>query len=199
MIKGFLLVVFLCILRSHAISNGNVATGSADHACMVLVIRKALEGTDTAALGGGSIVSRRHVLTAAHLVYGVNNKYQINFFLGTSRRQFNSTFALQHENFDLESYSYDVALIFLQGKDFFSDLNIIPISTVEVGSALVARTIGYGFTSADSAVASVIPMAANQTVASYCLLDPYPNADTHFCASDSSAIICPGDNGMINI
>lgn len=200
--KGLFLIFCVCILRSHAIpfsrvANGKVATND-NHACMVLVIRPENIDTNTAALGSGSIISRRHVLTAGHVVYGQNNNFQINFFVGTSRRLFKSSFGLVHEGYDDESYANDIGLIFLQGEDYFSVLNIIRISTSNVQTGLVGTVTGYGFTSKETiGYASVQPMSTNQTVANSCVFKDYEAAPSHFCALDpiTQGIICPGDNG----
>ena len=72
---------------------------------MVLVFRRELVNTDTVALGSGSIVSARHVLTAAHVVHGQDNTFRINFVVGSTRRSFNSNFALIHENYDPKNYA----------------------------------------------------------------------------------------------
>ncbi|XP_037046987.1 coagulation factor X-like [Bradysia coprophila] len=199
--EGLFLLFFVLIVGSQAVPFSRVANGeissNANHACMVLVIRSELKDTGTAVLGSGSIVSRRHVLTAAHLLYGEKNTYQINFFIERSRRSFQSTFSIIHENYDEDTYHSDIGLIFLQGVDYFSVLNVIPISTVDVPVSVVGTVTGYGFTSETSRTASLEPMSANQTVTAYCVFSDFEAAETHFCALDSasSSIICPGDNG----
>lgn len=203
--RGLFLTLFVVlILESQAVPSSRVANGkisnNANHACMVLVIRQELEDTGKAVLGSGSVVSRRHVLTAAHVLYGKNNHYIINFFIDGSRRSFKSTFSIIHENFDIETYDSDIGLIFLQGDDRFSVLNVIPISTLDVQYSVVGIVTGYGFTSETARVASLVPMSANQTVAAYCASTDFVAADTHFCALDSvtsgAGVVCPGDNGM---
>lgn len=199
--KGLFLLLLALILGSEAVPSGRVANGiitnNVNHACMVLVIRKELTDTGTAVLGSGSIVSRRHVLTAAHLLYGQDNKYQINFFIERSRRSFQSTFSIIHENYDEETYASDIGMIFLQGDDYFSALNVIPISTLNAQVSVVGTVTGYGFTSETSRIASVDAMSANQTVTANCVFKDFDAAKTHFCAMDavSSSVICPGDNG----
>lgn len=200
--KGLFLIFCVCILRCQAIpfsrvANGKVATND-PHACMVLVIRPEQEGTDTAALGSGSIISTRHVLTAAHVVYGTDNNFQINFFVATSRRSFQTSFGLVHETYDEENYANDIGLIFLQGDNYFNVLNIIRISTSNAQAGVVGAVTGYGFTSKQTiGYASVTPMSTNQTVANSCEFKDYEAAPSHFCAVDqvTQGIICPGDNG----
>jgi len=165
---------------------------------MVLVFRPDME-EGYAVLGSGSIISRRHVLTAAHLVHGQDNEFRINFFVGTFRRTFNSTFALIHETFDFVTFANDIALIFLQGDDLFSEKNVIPISTLNAETGTAGTVAGYGFTSAQAiGFASDNPISANQTVAYNCTFeDNFEAAKSHFCAVDSvyGSIVCPGDNG----
>lgn len=200
--KGFFLIFCVCILKSQAtpfsrVANGKIATND-QHSCMVLVVAPAQIGTETAALGSGSIVSTRHVLTAAHLISGKDNKFQINFFVGTSRRSFKSEFALVHESYDEESYDNDIGLIFLQGDNYFSALNVIRISTSNAPVGTVGTVTGYGFTSKQTiGYASLSPMSANQTVANRCSFKDFEAAASHFCALDqvTQGIICPGDNG----
>ncbi len=203
--KRVFLIFCVCILRLQAIPFSRVANGKVDskanHACMVLVIRPDLVGTETALLGSGSIISRRHVLTAAHLIFGQSNNYQINFFVETSRRTFKSNFALIHENYDQGQYANDIGLIFLQGTDYFSLINVIRLSDYDAHVGTVGTVTGYGFTSKQSiGYASVQPMSANQTVTNNCILKDYEAAPSHFCALDpiTSGIICPGDNGKLD-
>lgn len=186
-----------------AISNGQVAQ-NAPHACMVLVIRPEFEGTGNAALGTGSIVSPRHVLTAAHVVRGNvnggNNRFQINFFSGTSRRTAESSFAITHENFNATNNAFDVALIFIQGTTTFPAANIIRISTDREQTTQTYTVTGFGFTSNDTiGFASVTPYSASQRVALQCQFENYEVSPNHFCAIDDVAspagIVCRGDNG----
>lgn len=126
------------------------------------MIRPELVGTETAALGSVSIISTRSVLIAAHVLYGHNNHFQINFFVGTSRRSFQSNLALIHENYVTEDYNAnDIGLIFLQGRNYFSVLNIIAVSMSEFIVRDVGTVTGYGFVSEDTiGIASL-----NRTVA----------------------------------
>lgn len=200
--KASFLIFCVCILGSQAspssrVANGAVATNG-QHACMVLVIRPALVGTETGALGSGSIISRRHVLTAGHVVFGPDNNFIINFFVGTSRRSFQSSFALIHENYNDDNYANDIGLIFLQGDNYFSVHNIIRISTANAQAGVAGAVTGYGFTSKQTiGHASVQPMSASQIVTNNCVFKDYEAAPSHFCAIDpiTSGIICPGDNG----
>lgn len=199
--NGLFSLLFVLILGSEAVPYSRVANGVVsyvNHACMVLVIRPDLVDTGTAVLGSGSIISRRHVLTAAHVIRGQDNKYQINFFVDRSRRSFQSTFSIIHENYDESTYASDIGLIFLQGGDYFSDLNVIPVSTLNAQSPVVGTVTGYGFTSEKSEIASLEPMSANQTVTNSCEFKDFDAAETHFCALDSetSSVVCPGDNGI---
>lgn len=171
----------------------------APHACMVLVHRTNLEGTNTAALGGASIISNRHAVTAAHLVFGQVIRYQVGFIVGTSRRLVEATFRLIHEEYDSADFSNDIALIFLQGSATFPLANAIIISTDEAAPATGTEltTVGFGFTAADSTDASSSPYAAAQAVAAECTNDKFNQSTTHFCAIDALAAtwVCPGDNG----
>lgn len=165
---------------------------------MILVHRTDLDGTGTAALGSGSIISTRHVVTAAHLVQGNVTRYQIGFIVNfTSRRLVEATFRLIHEDYDNTDFSSDIALIFLQGTTTFPLVNVIAISDVADPPTDPLRTVGFGFTAADSTGASTDPHEALQTVLECDLGDIEPAA-THFCAMDSATPatwVCPGDNG----
>lgn len=200
--KGFFLIISVCILGSQAIPSSRVANGviatNSQHACMVLVIRPGLVGTETAALGSGSIISTRHVLTAGHVLFGQNNNFIINFFVETSRRSFQSNFALIHEGYNEENYANDIGLVFLQGDNYFSVRNIIRISTANAQAGVSGTVTGYGFTSKQAVGnASLQPMSATQIVTNTCVSKDFKAAPSHFCAIDpiTSGIICPGDNG----
>ncbi|XP_037025243.1 chymotrypsin-1-like [Bradysia coprophila] len=204
---GYLILIALCVLGANAIpkpvgrvggSPNPVVALFAPHACMILVHRTNLNGTNTAALGSGSIISARHVLTAAHLVQGDVDRYQIGFIVGgTSRRLVDSSFRLIHENYDNSDFSNDIALLFLQGTATFPLINAITISTDEAApGAGPLFTVGFGFTAANSTGASSEPHQANEEPIE-CDLGDVVAADTHFCAIDAGGIswVCPGDNG----
>jgi len=209
---GYFILIALCVLGANALPKpivrheplrgrigGGIIGDTAPHACMVLVHRTNLNGTNTAALGGGSIISNRHVLTAAHLVQGSVIRYQVGFVVGTSRRLVDATFRLIHEDYDNTDFSNDIAIIFLQGTATFPLANAITISTDEAPPATgdVLTTVGFGFTAANSTGASSDPYAAAQVVADPCEFENFELAATHFCAidEDESTWVCPGDNG----
>lgn len=151
-------------------------------------------------LGSGSIVSLRHVLTAAHVVFGQNNVFRINFVVGTSRRSFDSNFALIHEGFDKVNNANDLALIFIQGGNTFPVNSIIPISTEVLQPGATCTVSGHGFTSIESiGFASVQSHSASQRIANSCQFEELQVAPSHFCAIDEMStprgIVCRGDNG----
>jgi len=211
--KGFLVLIALCFMGAHAIPKpvirheplrgrvgGGVIALLAPHACMVLVHRTNLNGTNTAALGGGSIISTRHVLTAAHLVQGDNIRYQVGYIVGTSsRRLVESTFRVIHEDYDNTNFQADIALIFLQGTATFPLPNVIAITEDAAipPTAQLQTVVGFGFTAADSNGASSDPYAAQQNVAGTCEFENFNLTETHFCAIDDATTtwVCPGDNG----
>lgn len=179
---------------------GSVPALLSPHACMVLVHRTNLEGTNTAALGGGSIISNRHVLTAAHLVQGEVIRFQIGFIIGTARRLVDASFSLTHEGYNNTDFRNDIALIFLQGSQTFPIANAIIISIDDAAPATgtALTTVGFGFTEPGSTGATSDPYAAAQAVADPCeLSNNVTLAATHFCAIDDAALtwVCPGDNG----
>lgn len=187
-------------IPSSRISNGAVAK-NATHVCMVLVIRPELENTETAALGSGSIISTRHALTAAHVVEGQNNRFIINFMDGTSKRSFQSNFALIHETYNSTNYANDIALIFLQGTNTFPINSIISISTTVPQPSLVCTVVGHGFTSVETiGFASISAHSATQQIAINCQSNDFEaDSISHVCAIDEVSnprnIVCPGDNG----
>jgi len=212
--NGVFIFIALCILGIHAIPKpvvkketelvgrvgGGIVTENGPHACMVLVNRRNLEGTNTAALGGGSIISTTHVLTAAHLVQGDNVSYQIGFFVGTSRRMITTTFAVIHQDWDNTDFSSDIAIIFLQGTSTFPLANVIPIATdiAVPADSDAGKTVGFGFVNATSNQAASNPYEADQVVVADTTVGEIELSDTHYCAIDNAGgltWICPGDNG----
>ncbi len=189
------MLIRFCAIQ--AIGGGVAPDPVAPHACMILVHRQNLDGTNTAALGGGSIISNRHVVTAAHLVQGVNINYQIGFIVNGARRLVTSTFRLIHEDYDNTDFSNDIALLFLQGTTTFPLANAIPITAVAEAPTAAMVTVGFGFTDATSTGASSNPYAAAQSIDQTCDTDSFNVTDTHFCAIDGDSLtwICPGDNG----
>lgn len=169
---------------------------------MVLVIRPQLEA-GTAVLGSGSIVSPRHVLTAAHVVRSVgtqNNEYRINFVVGSSRRSFESNFALVHDSFNSTNFANDIALIFIQGGNTFPINSIIAISSEVMNAGATCTVAGHGFTSVETiGFASINAHTAAQRIAVACQFDKLEVAPSHFCGVDEVSsprnIVCPGDNG----
>lgn len=187
-----------------AIGNGQVATNAA-HAVMVLVIRPELEAPGTAALGSGSIVSRRHVLTAAHVVRGNlgggRNRFVINYFSGTTRRTAESNFAIIHEDNNATNNACDLALILIPSSNPFPLANVIPISLVGEQPSTTYTVAGFGFTSAATiGFASEVLYSTTQLVATGpCQFPDYETTVDHFCAIDSVStplgIVCRGDGG----
>lgn len=176
------------------------STGDGPHACMLLVHRVNLNGTNTAALGGASIISNRHVLTAAHVVHGDNIRYQIGFIVGGSRRLVEATFRLIHEGYNNEDFSNDIALIFLQGTATFPLASAIAITNsadMPTSGGDTHYLVGFGFTAANSTGASSDPYEAEQAVTNTCEFENFEAAEQHFCAEDANGAtwICPGDNG----
>lgn len=164
---------------------------------MILAHRVELDGTNTAALGSGSIISTRHVLTAAHLVQRNTTRFQIGFFVGSTRRLLEATFRLIHEDYNSTSFANDIAIVFLQGSATFPLANVIKVSSAEAPPATALTTVGFGFTAANSTGAASNKYASNQEVQAACELGTIEAAETHFCAVDPTPAtwVCPGDNG----
>lgn len=163
---------------------------------MVIVVREDHED-GRGALGGGTIVSRSRVVTAAHVVrnaLSVAVGFYVNTVVANNLRRADATFWQPFNTFQGATLLDDVAI--LQFRDnAFPAANVIPISNAaEVAVATTARLASYGFTTETGSTASRVPLLAVHTVAK--CIAALNATESHFCAiATAPSVVCHGDNG----
>lgn len=197
--KGFLVVVALLVAAVTAQHQGRIGGGAAAtaddiHACMLLVQRADI-GVGQAAMGGGSIVARNRVLTAAHVIRDATS-VQVGFFNGLIQanrfRRADSSYSQPIQSFVVETFANDLAVLQFAGN-VFPLANVITIAPARpTGSVNLAS---FGFTLPNSLVPSQLPQVSVLTVADTCVAT-LKATTTHFCATATlTSVVCPGDNG----
>lgn len=180
---------------SGRIAGGEAATDAERHAVMLLV-QRADTGAGRAAMGGGSIVSRNRVLTAAHVVNGMIS-VQVGFFNGAVRenrfRRADATYTQPIRSFDVSTFANDVAVLQF-ATNVFPLANVIAISAAAPAVSDAAALASFGFTAPGSLVPVQIPNVSRQTIAT-CTTVVNATA-SHFCAlATGTSVVCGGDNG----
>lgn len=176
------------------VAGGTPATNTELHACMLLVFRADI-GDGQAAMGGGSIVTPRRVLTAAHVIQQATS-VQVGYFAGLVqanrfRRSPDAFYSQPMQSFDVATFANDLAVLQFS-TDVFPLANVIPISlTPPTGAAAVAS---FGFTAPGSLVPSQIPQVSEQSIAT--CVDALKVTPTHVCATaQGTSVVCSGANG----
>lgn len=182
---------------------GRIGGGAADavgafHACMVIVVRDDHED-GRGALGGGSIVSRNRVLTAAHVVrdaLSIAVGFYVTDLTERNLRRGDATFWQKFSSFDPVTLLDDIAVLTFRANAF-PQANVIPISNAAAPAVGAATSLAsYGFTQPDGTTGSRRPLLAPHLVQACVAPLLEVKTDTHFCAlSTAPAIVCTGDNG----
>lgn len=164
------------------------------HACILLVERPDL--TDQFALGGGTIVSRRRIITAAHVVRDaiqVQAGYYRNRVAEGRLYRADSTYVQPIQLFKSDTLDFDIAVVIFPENSFpIGNIIAIAPATPTSGEHFVA---GYGFRSASDTVPSLLPILAPLSVAAECT-EALNASESHFCAvTTDPAVLCPGDSG----
>jgi len=186
-ISAALFLAEIYAVPSNYIENGVEAI---DQHFSVIVLALPREGATRAAFGGGSIISKRHILTAAHLC--VNAK-QFRIGYGDVRARelvrVTANTALIHSHFNPETLDSDIAIILLPlGQNFNLGVGkAIPISRRSANIGQEGVVAGFGFNSDSSNAISEQLMLARQFV-----IENQPCADIYrrpvhrsqFCGQD---------------
>lgn len=163
------------------------------HSVIVMVERADL-AAGIAGFGGGCIVSRTRVLTAASVVRGAT-KVHVGFynarFEANRFRRATAEFILPQTGFNTTTHLNDLAVLSF-ADNTFPAANVISVAiAAPTGAAIMAS---YGFTAADVTTPNQFPLLADHTVAT--CTEIVKTTTSHFCAGATSpAVVCPGDNG----
>ncbi|XP_053683488.1 collagenase-like [Sabethes cyaneus] len=156
--------------------------------------------------GGGSIISDRHILTAAHIINGF-----VRWDIGLGSNAFTqlsiltTNMAAAHPDFNVNTLDNDIGILTLAHPLIFSSA-IAPITLPALQGQLQlpleneeGAIHGFGFTTAASPIRSDFLMRSFQRVTSSNVCQQYyqviiPN---HFCAEDTveQSNLCFGDLG----
>ncbi|XP_055626872.1 collagenase-like [Toxorhynchites rutilus septentrionalis] len=206
--ERFALFITLCVLTAQAlpdrtsrIINGHSTTHQPFNAYVLY-----LNAQNAGFFGGGSLISDRHILTAAQNIYGYT-RWDIglgsNIF--TQLATITSTQAIAHPNFNQQNRANDIGVITLPSSVVFTPY-VSPISL----PALNAPTqlpleneegliVGFGFTSGSSTTRSDFLLRSFQRVTSNnrCQQFYQITVPNHFCGEDNieRSNVCNGDMG----
>lgn len=162
----------------------------------MLVTRPDIE-EGLAGLGGGTIVTRNRVLTAAHVVRAADSVtvgFYSTSFEASRFRTASAEYFLPLQGYAIPTFLNDLAVLSF-ADNTFPAANVIPvaISLPSVGSA--ATLASYGFTTATSETPNQFPLLAEHTIDT-CTATAVAFTPSHFCAgAPAPAVVCPGDNG----
>ncbi|XP_055529540.1 vitamin K-dependent protein C-like [Wyeomyia smithii] len=156
--------------------------------------------------GGGSIISDRHIITAARNIYGY-----VGWHIGLGSNIFSSlsmlttTTATHHPSYSPSSGANDIGIIYLASSIVFNP-TIAPIALPALTDTLQlpleneqGTIVGFGFTSAQSPTHSDFLRRSFQRVTTIARCQQFhqitdPN---QFCGEDTASLsnICDGDIG----
>lgn len=186
---------------AHTRINGGFISGAQPHNVHIMAFRG---GTgQNVIFGGGSIVSARHVLTAAHLLVGFDD-YQIGYG-GTNLLQLivvHPATVLIYPNYVAATRQHDIAILGLRvGTTWDNRVNVQPIrystSTLVPQLNQIGTVAGFGFTFADEGFPSLTLRTTQLTTIASCAPNT-PITGSHFCAispATQPSNVCTGDGG----
>ncbi|XP_055626873.1 chymotrypsin-like [Toxorhynchites rutilus septentrionalis] len=187
--------------RAPKIINGHSATHQPYNAFIMY-----LNAQNAGFFGGGSLISDRHVLTAAINIFGYqrwNVGLGSNIF--TQLATITSTQAIAHPNFNPTNRANDIGVIMLPSSVVFTTyvypirlppltyINQLPVENEE------GTIVGFGFTSSSSTTRADYLMHSFQRVVNHnrCLQFFPVQSPYQFCAEDNieRSNVCNGDLG----
>ncbi|XP_058830293.1 vitamin K-dependent protein C-like [Topomyia yanbarensis] len=206
--KQFGLLTVLCVLGAQALPdrtprliNGNISPHKPYNAYV-----QYLNAQNAGFFGGGTIISDRHIITAAQNILGfVRWDIGVGSNIFTQLSMLTTTMATPHPNFNSANRANDIGIITLVNSLIFTT-TIAPIALPALGEVTQlpleneqGTIVGFGFTTAISTTRSDYLMRAFQRVTNDARCQQFyqitlPN---HFCAEDTveRANVCNGDIG----
>lgn len=187
-----------------AFINNGFISGLQPHNVHVMGFRNPTGPNDPSAMfGGGSIVSARHVITAAHVLHGFGN-YQIGY--GSNQLMqlavaYPAT-ALIYPGFVPATRQHDIAILALRaGTAWTLPATTRPIrwaaNSVDPMAGRVVTVVGFGFTFANEGFPSMqLRSAQLQVAAPGACQAAVSVTGSHFCGMPQAGRnVCGGDGG----
>ncbi|XP_053683485.1 chymotrypsin-like [Sabethes cyaneus] len=206
--KQFALLVLICTLGAQAlphhtpyIINGQPSAHQPYNAYV-----RYLNAANAGFFGGGSIISDRHILTAAQNILGfVRWEIGLASNIYAQLSMLTTTTATAHPNFNSATRANDIGIVTLVNSLVFSS-TIYPITLPSLQESLQVpleneqgTILGFGFTSGQSTATSDVLMRSLQRVTTNarCQQHYQITLPNHFCAEDTieGSNICHGDLG----
>ncbi|XP_058460004.1 brachyurin-like [Malaya genurostris] len=206
--KQFILFTVICVLGAEALVNRTprlINGHSAPHQPYNAYVLY-LNAQNSGFFGGGSIISDRHIVTAAQNILGFTRwDVGLGSNIFTQLSTITSTTATSHPNFNSANRANDIGIITLPNPLVFTS-TIAPIALPPLNNALVlpleneqGTIVGFGFTSAASTTrADFLIRSFQRVIADARCQQVYQiTLPNHFCAEDTveTSNVCNGDIG----